>query len=322
MKRIFLSAIPFASVLLLSSVGFSQTNRTENNEEIIIRKNDDSNTKTVIVIDSNDVTINGSPVKDYKGDVKVIRRKFMKGNSENELLFPGARFNLNRMNNLDLMNRNRAFLGVLSEKSAKGALIKKITEGSSAEKAGLKAEDIITKVEDKKITSPEDLARAVRAYKPGDEIKIDYLRNGKKKDIKVKLGKTNDMSMAFNFNDDSLGLNGRNFNFRMNRIPELENFPFWNRNQPKLGLQIQETEDNSGVKILNVEENSPAAKAGLQKGDLIQEINSEKVNSVQDVLSQITHPENKNNFKIKAKRNNSEMNFEVQIPKQLRSANL
>ena len=324
MKKIFLStAILTFSVILFSSVGFSQTksNTIQKNDEIIIRKNDDSKTKTTIVIDSNNITINGQPLADYKGDVKVIRRKLMNGNSENEFFSPGANFKFNGVNS------NRAFLGVLTEQSDKGALIKAVTKGSSAEKAGLKEGDVITKVDDKKITSPEDLAEIVKTNKPGDEVKISYLRNGKKKEAKVILGKTNDMPMAFNFNADSLLMNGRNFNFRMPPLGGLNNLPrsyfdFSNRNQPKLGLRIQETEDKNGVKILNVEEGSPADKAGLKKDDIIKEMNGEKVNSVQEIVSQIGRSENKTDLKIKAKRNNSEMNFNLKVPRKLRSANL
>jgi len=81
MKRIFLSAILTFFAISFSSVGFSQAKRnTTKNEEIIIRKNDDNKTKTTIVIDSNNITINGQPLADYKGDVKVITRNLMNGN--------------------------------------------------------------------------------------------------------------------------------------------------------------------------------------------------------------------------------------------------
>lgn len=322
MKRIFLSALVTFCCVLITNSSFSQTEKKkiQKNEEIIIRTDDDNKGKTIIVIDSN-ITINGQPLADYKGDVKVLKRKFMKGNSDNFLFSPREDF---KMNNF---NTTRTFLGVLTDKSDKGALIKSVTKGSSAEKAGLKEQDIITKFGDKKITNPEDLADIVKTYKPGDEVKMDYLRNGKKKDLKVKLGKTSD-AMTFNFNSDSLFFNGKNFNYKMKEFSNLDqlnnlsgsDFNFFNRNQPKLGLRIQDTEDNNGVKILNVEEGSAAEKAGIKKDDIITEVNGEKVNNVDDIRSQLNNSENREQYTIKAKRNNVDMNFEVKVPKKLKTA--
>lgn len=317
MKRIFLSGIITCCAVLTTSIGFSQTkNQTQKNEEIIIRKNSDNDSKTVIVIDSN-ITINGQPLSDYKGDVRVIKRKFMRGNSENFLDAP--RMNLRTFN----INGTQAFLGVLTEKSEKGALIKSVTKESSAEKAGLKEQDIITKVGDKKITTPEDLAGIVKTYKPGDEVKINYLRNGKKKETKANLGTAK--AMSFSYNGDQNFLNGKKFNFKtpdFSRLDNLRGFNFFDRNQPKLGLRIQDTEDSNGVKILNVEEGSAAEKAGIKKDDIITEMNGQKVNSVDDIREKLSSSENKEHYTIKAKRNNSDINFEVQIPKKLNSADL
>ena len=90
----------------------------------------------------------------------------------------------------------------------------------------------------------------------------------------------------------------------------------------RLGLKIEDTENDNGVKILNVEEGSPADKAGLKKDDVITTFNGEKVNSVDELMDQVNDSEDKSNINIKAMRNNSEMNFEVKIPKKLNSANL
>jgi serine protease Do len=323
MKRIFLSAAISVGFLLITSSSFSQVEKKniQKNEEIIIRKDGDNNGKTIIEIDSNIVTVNGKPMADYKGDVKVMVRKNMNGNSDNFLFSPGMDF---RMNN---MKSTRTFLGVLTEKSDKGALIKSVTKGSSAEKGGLKEDDIITKFGDKKINTPEDLALIVRNFKPGDKVNISLLRNGKKKDLKVVLGKTSDNPMAFNFNVDSLNVNGRNFKFKLPELSNLNNFPhpyfqFFNTNQPKLGLKIQDTENSNGAKILSVDEGSAADKAGLKKDDIITAVNGEKVNNVNEVRAQIMSSPDKEHYTIKAKRNNADVNFEIQIPKKLNSADL
>jgi C-terminal processing protease CtpA/Prc len=70
-----------------------------------------------------------------------------------------------------------------------GVLIEKVIEDSPAEKAGLKAGDIILKIEDKDIEDYGDLVRVLNYYDPGDELSIVYSRKGSKKTIKVVVDK-------------------------------------------------------------------------------------------------------------------------------------
>jgi len=318
MKTIFLSAMFTACCGLFSSIGFAQKEPSTNgkNEEIIIRKNDQDPQKMIIEIDSNKITVNGKPLADFNGDITVMRRNLNDGNGNNFFrMTPG---NLNVFS-----TSNQAFLGVLTAKTDKGAIIKNVIDESAAKKAGLKNDDIITKFGDKQITSPDDLRNAVQSYKPGDKVAVSFLRDGKDNSATVELGKN--AGSSFTYNLDSLrdmmnGFNpGNNFNFRMPR----QNFDFnFNSNQSKLGLEIEDTEAGNGAKVLEVEQGSAADKAGLKKGDVITEINGQKVNDVNDIRSEMRQSQNKNDYKIKAKRDKNEMNFEVKIPKVLKSIHI
>ncbi len=182
MKAKFLPAVLAVSCLLLSQGVFSQQRQHQNrkNEEIVISRNPADTGKTIIEIDSNVVTINGQPLEDYKGDVKVFKRNFMGGN-DHEFISPGPQsFMFDE-------NSGNAFLGVLSAKTEKGAIINNVLDHSSAKESGLKKGDIITKVNDKEITSPADLRNVIGSFNPGDEVTINYLRNDKKNSVKVKL---------------------------------------------------------------------------------------------------------------------------------------
>lgn len=70
-----------------------------------------------------------------------------------------------------------------------GALIKKVNEDSPAEKAGLKAGDIITKINDKKIEDVSDVVRTVNYYDPEDEVTVYFVRKGDSESADVVLGK-------------------------------------------------------------------------------------------------------------------------------------
>lgn len=69
----------------------------------------------------------------------------------------------------------------------KGALVRQITEGSPAGKAGIKVEDVIVKVDDKSVDSAEDVVSAVRAKKPDDKITIVVNRDGEERSFDVAL---------------------------------------------------------------------------------------------------------------------------------------
>lgn len=70
-----------------------------------------------------------------------------------------------------------------------GVLVKQVAKNSPAEKAGIKAGDVIYKINDKKIKDAADLVRTVQYYDPGDKITVYFIRNGKKKSVTVILGK-------------------------------------------------------------------------------------------------------------------------------------
>jgi serine protease Do len=78
-----------------------------------------------------------------------------------------------------------------------GVLIEKVSEGSPAEKAGLKAGDIIMEVEGRKIEDYRDLVRTLNYYNPDEEVKVKYTRKGKENTTTVILGKKNKMKFKF-----------------------------------------------------------------------------------------------------------------------------
>lgn len=99
-----------------------------------------------------------------------------------------------------LINEKAGFLGVqiqdlseqLSEyfkvKNGNGVLVSEVVEGSPADKTGLKAGDIILKVDDEDIENAGDLTRTIRSYKPESKVSISVIRDGKKKKLKATLG--------------------------------------------------------------------------------------------------------------------------------------
>lgn len=354
MKKIMIVFLPWLFTAFgykaLAQEDFKTTDDKKETQEIIIRKKGDKDANLTIQISGDKVTINGKPLVEFKDDgITINKRNMIIRNGGDDVLF-GEGFNgFDRLGSLSWddeagNNRSGTFLGVTTEKDEKGAKITEVTEESAAAKAGLKEDDIITKVGNEKIEGPESLSKAITAKKPKDEVKIFYLRDGKEKSVKATLQerknsgvlsfsspdgytKTLTIPLAKAYSDQaraysdqaraySRGLsapNGFNYNFDINN-----SFP----RQKKLGLRIQDTEDDNGVKVLDVADSSAAATAGLKKDDVITEIAGIKVTNTDEVREQLQENAEKSSYNIKAKRNGNEMSFDIKIPKKLKTANL
>ena len=81
--------------------------------------------------------------------------------------------------------KDKAFLGIVpdkhSEKEADGVKIGKVIDNSTAKEIGLQEGDIICELNNEEIKSFHDLVSALKELKPGDKVKVEFIRNGKKK---------------------------------------------------------------------------------------------------------------------------------------------
>lgn len=329
----------------------------QKSQEIIIRKKGDKDAKITVEINGDKVLVNGKPLSEFKdGDVTINKRNITIWDGKNNLTFAPDEMELMFKDRFQNMGKEEsyAFLGVNTgvandggeDTKPNGAAITNVTKGSAAEKAGLKEGDIITKINDKKVSDPTELSEVVRSFKPKEEVTVYYKRDGKEKSAKAVLGERKESgTFAYSFN----GPGGNTRSFTLPRTPgvtiprgelwqgELAEIPrvfdmesdkdfnafgqTFNR-RPKIGLKIQDVEEGSGVKVLDADKDSPAEKAGLKKDDIITEINGKKIENTDDAREQLKPEEGKNSYSIKAKRNGSDMNFEVKIPKKLKTANL
>ncbi|MFD2353160.1 S1C family serine protease [Nonomuraea ferruginea] len=83
-----------------------------------------------------------------------------------------------------------AFLGVSvtdATGDVPGALVRQITAGSPAEKAGLQSADLITKIDGKAVDGGDDVVGQIRGFKPGQQVQITYMRDGAEKTVTATL---------------------------------------------------------------------------------------------------------------------------------------
>ena len=102
----------------------------------------------------------------------------------------------------------RGFLGVGMENSPSGVKVTMVQKGSGADKAGLRVDDIILKIDDNEIASPAQLAKSVSGLKPGDQISINFKRENDEKTIKATLGSRGDGQARFSLPDPGAQFGG------------------------------------------------------------------------------------------------------------------
>ena len=152
----------------------------------------------------------------------------------------------------------------------KGALVSQVVRDSPAEKAGLKAGDVIVRFDGKEVGDTGQLRNFVAATLPGTSSRIDVIRNGKEETFNVTIGKLGAEAVASAGSARkaesklaNLGLNVRTLTADM-------------ANQ--FGV-----EGNKGVLITGVDEGSLASASGLQAGDLIVEADHKPVANVSEL---------------------------------------
>ncbi|MFT6380159.1 MAG: serine protease Do [Akkermansiaceae bacterium] len=82
---------------------------------------------------------------------------------------------------------NQPMLGIQLAEGDDGVTVGEVVPNSPAQKAGMRTGDLVKKINDKAVKSPEELVKLVKTMKAGDEVKVDFLREGEAKSTKAKL---------------------------------------------------------------------------------------------------------------------------------------
>jgi len=155
-------------------------------------------------------------------------------------------------------------------KDTKGVLINEVMADSPAAKAGLKPGDILLEFDGKPMEGPGDLQRAVGFFSPDRSAKVKILRDQTEKTVEVKVGQAPDERQA-------------------SQQPQR---PGSSRVRPMLGLEVRPVtpeiarqlnlKTTDGVIVVRVEDGTPASEAGVQRGDVVKQLNGQPVKTMAD----------------------------------------
>ncbi|MCG3163151.1 MAG: Periplasmic pH-dependent serine endoprotease DegQ [Acidobacteria bacterium] len=159
----------------------------------------------------------------------------------------------------------------LGLKDVRGVIVSNVEQRSPAERAGLKQGDVITAINGNPVNDSNSLRNLIATSSPGTDVTITILRDGREQQLRATLGElpsqtTGRASGGNSGGEDNLGLTTTPM------TPELA---------ARLGLR----RDAQGLVVTDVDPGGAAGEAGLQPGDVIEQVNRQPVRSSDDLKS-------------------------------------
>ncbi len=160
----------------------------------------------------------------------------------------------------------------LNTDTKRGAFVTEVFEDSPAERAGLREEDIVVRFDEQEVKDADDLARAVRRSSPGTSYSIEVVRGNEHKTVRAELEKRERQV--------------RTHTFHMPPIPRWPRNSIAGMHLITLGDQLAayfSIPDRHGVLVTEVEDSSPANKAGIVAGDVITKAGGDRIDDTADL---------------------------------------
>ena len=186
----------------------------------------------------------------------------------------------------------------------RGVGITQVVQGSPAEKAGLKKDDVILRLDGENITSVRKLNRLISEIAPDQSVRVTVSRGGAEQELTATVGKRNNFGMAhdlFSGNPNVWKFGGNPKAWKFDG-PFIEKFEFGEGDNGdftfvmsgrRIGVSTMQLNKQladyfgvtggKGVLVTAVTEDGPAAKAGVKAGDVITAIDGEAVDSPGDI---------------------------------------
>jgi serine protease Do len=152
----------------------------------------------------------------------------------------------------------------------RGALVSVVEKGGPADRAGVKPGDIIVEYDGKPVRTSDDLVQLVVNSKPRSSVSVKVLRDKKPMTLNVRV-EGFDLSDETTTSTDTAGQSG----FGMTLAPVT----------PEMAQRFGLPSGAAGMLVIDITPHSPAARAGLQTGDVILEVNRKPARTIDEVVT-------------------------------------
>ena len=162
---------------------------------------------------------------------------------------------------------------------AKGVIVNSVRAGSAAEKAGLRQGDVITALNDAPVSDTNAFRNRVASNGPGSTVALTVLRDNREQKISATLDEFSEQTArAENQNGGGPNPNSGGGGKLGISVAPLT---------PDIIQELQLKPGTTGVVVESVDPTGPAVEAGIQRGDVIQEVNRQPVKSAEDLRAAI-----------------------------------
>ncbi|MBX7482867.1 Do family serine endopeptidase [Qipengyuania qiaonensis] len=177
----------------------------------------------------------------------------------------------------------------------RGEFIQSVQPGEPADQAGIRAGDIVTKIDGKDITPDQTLSFLVANIRPGSSIPVELIRDGQTRRVNVTVGKRPSeeelrQQQQFDSDAEEEGSMEPGDNEVIEQKLGLQMLPLTAQIARQLGVDA----DTQGLVIAGVDQNSDAARKNLQRGDIILTANYRPVTTLEELENTIRSAQNEN----------------------------
>jgi S1-C subfamily serine protease len=171
-----------------------------------------------------------------------------------------------------IQNMTSALAESFGLKEVRGIVVSSVTPGSAAEKAGLRQGDIILRLDGREVNDTNEFRNLVAGTAPGADVTLTVWRDGSERQIRARLGELSpENARAQQQQPEGNGGAGGRLGITVEPLT------------PELAAQLRLRRGTQGMVVTRVDPAGPAAQAGIQPGDVIQEVNRQPVRSPEDV---------------------------------------
>jgi len=193
-----------------------------------------------------------------------------------------------------------------------GVEITRVEEGSPAEKAGVKAGDVVLEYNGQRVEGMEQFGRMVRETPPGREVKLTVSREGSTQTLTAMLASRKMRPFAGNL--------AQVFEMPEIRIPDIPQI-FTTLRTAMLGVEAESLGSQlaeyfgvkEGVLVRSVLENTPAQKAGLKAGDVITKVEGTAVTSPSELSGAVRSASSKKTYSVELMRDRKPQTVNVAV---------
>jgi len=227
-------------------------------------------------------------------------------------------------------NINNENMGRYRLNQVRGVGVTQVVKDSPAEKAGIRKDDVILRIDGENVNSVRKLNRLISEMAPDHSVRVNVSRGGAEQELTATIGKRNNSSLVQGLLSGQPrawkweGTDPKTFKWEgplMDRdLGDLGNLSMFLQNGRRIGVSTMQltkqladyfgVADGKGVLVTSVVDDGPAAKAGIRAGDVITAIDGEAVDSPGEI-SRVINRKKEGDVTLTVIRNKSQQTIRV-----------